>query len=314
MAQPTETFDAFDSIGNREDLADIIYNIAPTETPFMNGIRTGKAKNTLHEWQTDDLAAVATNAQIQGDDVVGDAVVPTVRVNNRTQISRKSVTVAGTLEAVDRAGRGREMAYQMAKKGKELKRDMENALIGINQAKVVGNATTAAQLGSVESWITTDSFGAGGASPTGDGSDGRTDGTQRVLTEALLTGVLADLYTNGGNPGVLMVGAFNKGKISGFSGNADEVKHVNDDQKVINSVTVYVGDFHTLRVVPNRFSRARSAYALQMDMWELDFLRPFFQKPLAVTGDSDKRMMIVEYTLKSKQELASGVIADLTTV
>lgn len=313
MAQPTQTFDAFDSVGNREDLADVIYNIAPTETPFMNGIRTGKADNTLHEWQTDSLAAVATNAQIQGDDVTGDAVTPTVRVNNRTQISRKAVTVAGTLEAVSRAGRGREMAYQMAKKGKELKRDMENALIGVNQAKVVGNATTAAQLGSVESWITTDSVGTSGVSPTGDGSDARTDGTQRVLTEALVTTVLSDLYTAGGNPGIIMVGAFNKGKISGFTGNSTETNHNNTDKKVINTVDVYIGDFHTLRVVPNRFSRQRTAYLLQMDMWELDFLRPFFQKPLAVTGDSDKRMMVVEYTLKSKQELASGLVADLTT-
>lgn len=314
MAQPTNTFDQFDSIGNREDLSDMIYNIAPTETPFMNGIKKGSCSNTLHEWQTDSLTAVAANAQIAGDDISGDAVTPTVRLNNRTQISRKSVTIAGTLEAVDRAGRKREMAYQMAKSSKELKRDMENALIGVNNAKVTGNSTTAAELASVESWIATNtSKGATGADPTGDGTDARTDGTQRVFTEAMLTDVLSKCFTEGGNPDTLMVGAFNKGKVSGFSGNADSVQHVNTDSKVINNVDVYVGDFHTLKVVPNRFSRSRSAYVLEMSMWSLDFLRPFTQFDLAKTGDSEKKALVVEYTLASKQEKASGIIADLTT-
>lgn len=314
MAQPTNTFDAYDSVGNREDLSDMIFNIAPTETPFMNGIKKGSASNTLHEWQTDDLASVATNAQIQGDDIAGEAVSPTTRLNNRTQISRKSVTVAGTLEAVDKAGRKREMAYQMAKRSKELKRDMENALIGVNNAKVTGNSTTAAELASVESWIATnDNFGTGGASPTGDGTDARTDGTQRAFTESFLTDVLSNCYTEGGNPETLMVGAFNKGQVSGFNGNADQVKHVNTDMKVINSVDVYVGDFHTLKVVPNRFSRNRTAYALQMDMWGIDFLRPFSQIDLAKTGDSEKKALVVEYTLRSNNEKASGLIADLTT-
>jgi hypothetical protein len=292
----------------------MIFNIAPTETPFMNGIKKGSASNGLHEWQTDDLATVGGNAQVQGDDIAGEAVSPTTRLNNRLQISRKSVTVAGTLEAIDKAGRKREMAYQMAKRSKELKRDMENALIGVNNAKVTGNSTTAAELGSVESWIASnDSFGSGGASPTGDGSDARTDGTQRAFTESLLTTVLSSAYDAGGNPDTLMVGAFNKGQISGFSGNADQVKHVNTDMKVINSVDVYVGDFHTLKVVPNRFSRSRSAYALQMDMWGIDFLRPFHQIDLAKTGDSEKKALIVEYTLRSNNEAASAMIADLTT-
>jgi hypothetical protein len=314
MAQPTNTFDSFDSVGNREDLSDMIFNIAPTETPFMNGIKKGSASNGLHEWQTDDLATVGGNAQVQGDDIAGEAVSPTTRLNNRLQISRKSVTVAGTLEAIDKAGRKREMAYQMAKRSKELKRDMENALIGVNNAKVTGNSTTAAELGSVESWIASnDSFGSGGASPTGDGSDARTDGTQRAFTESLLTTVLSSAYDAGGNPDTLMVGAFNKGQISGFNGNADQVKHVNTDMKVINSVDVYVGDFHTLKVVPNRFSRSRSAYALQMDMWGIDFLRPFHQIDLAKTGDSEKKALIVEYTLRSNNEAASAMIADLTT-
>ena len=313
MAQPANTHDSFDSIGNREDLEDIIYNISPTATPFMNNIGRMDADNTLHEWQTDSLAAVGANARIEGDDATNTAITPTVRVGNRTQISDKVVQISGSVEAVDRAGRKSEMAFEMAKKAKELKRDMENALIGVNNAAVVGNSTTARELGSVEAWITTDSFGATGASPVGgDGTAARTDGTQRVFTEALLTTVLEALYINGGEPNVLMVGAFNKGKVSGFKGNADEVKHNNTDKTVINAVDVYTGDFDTLNVVPNRFSRSRSAYVLQTDMWAVGFLRSFRQHDLAKTGDSERKQLLVEYTLISKNELASGLVADLT--
>ena len=313
MAQPADTHDSFDSIGNREDLEDIIYNISPTATPFMSNIGRTDADNTLHEWQTDSLAAVTANARIEGDDATNTAIVPTVRVGNRTQISDKVIQISGSVEEVDRAGRKSEMAFELAKKAKELKRDMENALIGVNNARVIGNSTTARELGSVESWITTDSFGATGASPTGDGTDARTDGTQRVFTEALLTGVLEDLYTNGGEPNVLMVGAFNKGKVSGFKGNADEVKHNNVDKTVINAVDVYIGDFDTLNVVPNRFSRSRTAYVLQTDMWSVGFLRSFRQWDLAKTGDTDRKQLLVEYTLIAKNEQSSGLIADLTT-
>jgi hypothetical protein len=314
MAQPTNTYDAYDSVGNREDLSDMIFNIAPTETPFMNGIKKGSCKALAPEWQIDDLASVGTNAKIAGDDISGGAITPTVMASNRTQTSEKAVTIAGSLEAIDKAGRKREMAYQMAKKSKELKRDMEHALIGVNNAKVTGNSTTAAELASVEAWLATNtSNGGSGAAPTGDGTDARTDGTQRAFTEAMLTSVLSSAYTQGGNPETLMVGAFNKGAISGFNGNASAVNSKNETLKVINSVDIYVGDFHTLKVVPNRFSRSRSAYALQMDMWSIDFLRPFHQIDLAKTGDSEKKALLVEYTLKSNNEKASGIIADLTT-
>lgn len=314
MAQQANAYDTYDNIGIREDLTDVIYNIDPFDTPFMSNIGRGKADNTLHEWQTEGLAAPAQNAQIEGDEATNLALTPTVRVGNYTQISTKTCNIPATVEATTRAGRGREMAHQIAKKGKEMRTDMEFACVGRNGARVAGNATTARELGSVTSWIATnDSFGATGASPTGDGTNARTDGTQRAFTEALLTTVLQSCYTNGGNPNVLMVGAFNKGQVSGFNGNADEVKHNNMDKKVINAVDVYVGDFHTLSVVPNRILRARDALVLQTDMWEIDFLREMKATPLAKTGDSERQMLVAEYTLKAKNEAASGGVFDLTT-
>lgn len=314
MAQPTNLYDSYDQTGIREDLTDVIYNIDPFDTPFMSMIGRGGAKNTLHEWQTDGLASPAANAQIEGDEASNQALSPTARVGNYTQISTKTCQISGTDDGLDKAGRNKEMAYQMSKKMKELRLDMEHAMIGVNNARVAGNATTARELGSVTSWIASnDSFGTGGASPTGDGTDARTDGTQRAFTEALLQGVLQTTYTAGGNPNTLMVGAFNKQQVSGFAGNATSVDHSNNDKRVINAVDIYEGDFHTLKVVPNRVLRTRDALVLQPDMWSTAFLRPLAATPLAKTGDSERKMLVTEYTLVSKNEAASGGIFDLTT-
>ena len=139
MAQPSNTFDTYDAVGIREDLADVIYNISPTETPFMTNAAKGTATNTLHEWQTDGLRAAANNFQIEGDDYGGTAISPTDRLNNRTQISAEAIIVSGTDRSVDNAGRGDELAYQLAKVGKALKRDMEVGMVGVEQAKVTGS-------------------------------------------------------------------------------------------------------------------------------------------------------------------------------
>src|SRR6476646_8363863 len=128
MAAPTNTFTTGSAIGNREDLSDIITNIAPTATPFISMLAKSKATNTLHEWQTQDLASAASNAQAEGDDASAKVVTPTVRLNNRTQISTKTVIISNTQQAIKSAGRKDEMGYQMSLSSLELKRDMEFGL------------------------------------------------------------------------------------------------------------------------------------------------------------------------------------------
>jgi hypothetical protein len=109
-----------------------------------------------------------------------------------------------------------------------------------------------------------------------------------------------------------MVGSFNKQALSGFTGNA--TRNINSgEKKLVNAVNVYVGDFGDLVVVPNRFQRARTALVLDMDMWEMSVLRDFQEHDLAKTGDTDRKQLLVEYTLKANNEAASGVVADLTT-
>lgn len=123
MAAPTNTFLTTAAIGNREDLSDVIYRISPTTTPLLNMAAKSKASNTLHEWQTQDLAsASAVNAQAEGDNASAKAVTVTTRLNNRTQISTKTVVVSGTQQAMNPAGRKDELAYQLSMASLELKR------------------------------------------------------------------------------------------------------------------------------------------------------------------------------------------------
>lgn len=314
MARPTGTFSTYEAIGNREDLSDIIFNISPTETPFMSMVAKGKATNTLHEWQTDALAAASSsNAQIEGDNATGGTLTPTTRLNNRTQISAKTVVVSGTQRAMNPAGRAEELAYQKVKAIKELKRDMETIITG-NQASVAGDSTTARKLRSLEAWYSTNtSRASGGANgSTTSAATDATTGALRDFTESLLKTVLQSVYTAGGNPDVLMVGPKNKQVVSGFAGNATAFRDA-ETAKLFASVDVYVSDFGQLKVVPNRFSRARTAHVLDSQYWGVDFLRDFQENPLAKTGDAETVQILAEYTLAAKNEAASGVIADLTS-
>lgn len=306
--------DTYDQVGIREDLVDAIYNIDPVETPFLSMAPRVNVKNTLHEWQTDSLDSAADNTAIEGADASFAPADPTVRLNNRTQISQKTVMISGTLEATDRAGRDREMTYQMLKRGQELKRDMETTLVGTNKAKVVGNATTARELASVEAWLATNtSRGATGADPTGDGTNAATDGTQRAFTEGLLEGVIDSIWEAGGKPETILVGSFNKRAMNAFVGRATSTDHPAKDKSIISAMDVYVSDYGDLKVVPDRFSRARTAFVLQRDKWAVGFLRNMQTYDIARTGDAEKKQLLVEYTLEARNEKSSGVVADLTT-
>ena len=312
MAQPTNTFDTYDSVGEREDLSDVIYNISPTDTPFLSSAAKTSSTAVLHEWQTDALAAASTsNAVIEGDEATLDAVTATTRLSNSCQIMDKTVVISGTQEAVDKAGRASELAYQIAKKAKELKRDME-AQITTNNAEVTGSATAAREMGSLGAWVATnDVMGTSGTSGS-VGNTARTDGTQRAFTEDLLKSVIKSVWNEGGDPSMIMVGPFNKQKLSGFTGNSTRFD-AGADATLYTSVDVYASDFGQLQVVPNRFSRDRDCYVLDMNYWGIAFLRDFSMHELSKTGDSEKRQLLVEATLESRNEAASGLVADLTT-
>jgi hypothetical protein len=316
MAIVTNTFTSYDAKGIREELSNVISNISPEETPFQSNVGSESVSNTFFEWQTDSLASTSTTAVINGDDVSSfDATSATTRLGNYTHIRRRTYIIADNLGAVDKAGRADEVAYQVAKRGKELKRDIEAVLLD-NNARVAGNTSTAPETAGLGAWIATnDSVGTSGAAPTGDGTDARTDGTQRAFTEAMLKDVMQQTWTSGGNPSVLMVGAFNKQAVSAFAGIAAQRYQAPSDSPttIIGAADVYMSDFGTLQVVPNRFQRARDAWVLDPEYASVCYLRPIQQVELAKTGDAEKGMLIGEFGLKVMNEAAHGIVADLTT-
>ena len=309
----------YTTVGIREDLADIIYNISPTDTPFMSGVGKNKATNTLHQWQTDTLSAVAANAKVEGATISYPTLTSTTKVGNYTQISTKACQVSATDDAVDTAGRSSVLAYQVAKAAKELKRDMENALLS-NVAAAAGDATTARALGGVVTWMTSNVSAGTGGSGAGSGAI-RTDGTQRAFTETLLRSTLKTTWDTGGNPNVIMLNGFNKQKLSFFTGGATRFDKA-EDKRLMTSIDVYESDFGTMQVIPNRWirkangtaaKRGQDVHLLEMDFWAVSFLRDFKLQNPAQTADADQRFLVVEYTLEAKNELSSGLVTDVTT-
>ncbi len=308
------TYQTYTAIGQREDLSDVIYNISPTDTPIMSSVGKSKATAVYHEWQTDSLAAATTNnAAVEGDDATDATMSPTTRLGNYTQIVQKTVKISGTLDAVDKAGRKSEKAYQLAKASAEIKRDIET-IISANQGRSAGNSSTARKLGSLLSWITTNSsVGTSGADPTTIGVSTRTDGTARSFTETILKDVIQQVYSSGGNPKILMVGAYQKQAVSAFAGIAAQryMAPSNEPTTIIGAADVYMSDFGTVSVVPNRFMRTRDALVLDPEYAALAYLRPFATNELAKTGDSEKTQILAELTLEVRNEAAHGIAADL---
>lgn len=310
MTIVTGTYLTYSAIGNREDLADTIYNISPTDTPFMGSVGTAKATAVSHEWQTDSLAAAAANAQLEGDDFTYATPGTTTRLINTCQISYKTCIVSKTQDAVNKAGRAKEMVYQLMKRAKELRRDQEFVLT-TNQARVTGNSTTARAMRNLDSWYTTNvQRGAGGAS--GTTSTAATDGTQRALTEGLVKAGIQAAWTQGGDPDLIMTGPFNKQVISAFNGNSTRT-NASEDGVMNTAVDIYKSDFGTHKIVANRFSRDRDIHILTTDLWAVAYLRPMNTVDVAATGDATKGAVVVEYCLESRNEAGSAIVADATT-
>ena len=317
MAQPTNTLDSYDVRGIREDLSDVIYDISPEETPFYTACAKAKASNTLHEWQTDALRSSGDNAHIEGDDTIAEARSATVRLNNRTQIFKNSVVIPGTDVGLNKAGRAREMAYQVLKIAKEQKLDIEKAMFA-NQAKVAGDATTARRMAGVPAWLTTNTnfqSGSSGADPTGDGSNARTDdGTPTAFSQTKFDAVMQAIWVAGGKPDSVYLSAFQMNLALGFTGNNNQRSNITAEaEKVIKHMSVYVTPWGTVEFKPTRENRGRDVFIMQDDMWAVGVLRATKNEELAKTGDNEKRQVVTELTLVCRNEKSSGGIYDNTT-
>lgn len=316
MAAPSNTFTTGAAIGIRESLHDKIWMLNKDEFPFQNAIGGGTAKNTYEEWQTDTLGnANTSNSNLEGDDSTNAAVVPTVRVGNRTQISKKVFQISRTEEQVDKAGRDSEIGYQTMKQGRQLRMDIESILL-LNQASVAESGATTRKLGGILSWLSTNvSRGSGGSSGgfTSGNTVAATNGTQRTSTEALLQGVVKSVWDNGGDATILLVGSAQKQVISGFSGIATQFQNTGGKRaKIVAAADIYISDFGELQIVPDRYTSSRDNILCDPSMAQVLWLSKIKREELAKTGDSRKFHLVCEYTLKVNNEAAHGVVADLS--
>lgn len=329
MSQVTNTFETYDAVGNREELSDKIYQITPEETPFISLISRKSVKTTHPEWQTDELATpVTTNAKAEGSDWSYDAITPTTRVGNYTQIADKTFIISRTQDQTNKAGRKSEVSREVGRKGLELRQDMEVQMLSNTASDAgSGNGATTRVSGGFRAWLANnDQLGSGGASGgynSGTGVvDAATNGTQRAFTKAILDSMILDTYNAGGSPSVLMVSPYVKTVFSSFinSSGTAEFRYATGKgkkNKIIAAADMYLSDFGEISVVPNRqmaragAAVARNAFLIDPKMVSLgEFQSIKLEKP-AKTGDAHKRVLLAEYTLCVANEKAHGVAADL---
>lgn len=319
MPAVTGSFQTYVAKGNREDLANLIYNISPADTPVMSAAGRRNATNTQFDWQTDALAAADdTNAQIEAFVNTGATSTATTRLRNVTQISKKDVTVSGTQEAANSAGRKSEKAYQFAKRSRELKTDIEKIICG-KQPLDFGSGgvgtETPRKTRALEHWLSANVSVAntmGGATYAAPGSETAavTDGTLRNFTETLLKTGIRLAYNRGGAPTNLVVPPDLKEGVSAFVGRTS-AREIVGEREIVATVSVYASDFGTIKVIPSRLVRTRSALLLDFDYLKLAFYRNFRRTPLAKTGDADTELLLAEYGLEVSSIDAHQLIADL---
>lgn len=293
----------YDMVGIKEDISDVISNITPTKVPFQSMIGSETCKQTLFQWQEDDLRAVATNAKVEGFTAVDSTRDPTTMRTNYTQILSDTIKVSGTADAVDTYGRAKESAYQMAKVAAELKRDLEHAMVGIENAAVAGNSSTAREFASFFNMVDSTMFTYTGATST-------------KPDEADVLAAMQDCYTEGAEPNTLMVTPTNSLEIADFAfkdragTDLARSRDAGMGKSIVNVVDVYTCPFGKVNVVLNRFLMAKRTLVFDPEMWKKVTLRPWFRETLAKNGDNVTMMICGEFSLKHKNFLASAVIEE----
>ena len=321
MTQVGGTTDTYDLIGLAEDVEDAIFMISPTETPFLTMAKRKTATAVNHQWQTESLTAAGANKQIEGDDATFTTASPTVMLSNRLQIARKTFIVSDTADTVRKYGRAREVAHHLMKAGKELKRDIEYALV-TNQASSTGSNTVARSQAGLESMIAGNRFintgntagttaGYGGADWTAP-VDGTATGS---LTEALLKQGIEGAWTDGGDPSVIMLPFAQKARVSAFSGATKYAgTYINGGKAqaaLIGAVDVYISDAGEHKLVLNRYVRSTTVFGIDPEYVSVAFLRGIRPVDLAKTGDATKKMLVTEFCLIADNPDAHFKIQDV---
>jgi len=294
------TYTSYDQVGIKEDVSDIITDITPTDTPMVSMIKTQKVQNRVYQYQTDSLAAAASNAQVEGADPTMATLTATTMISGTTQILTKAFQISQTSDAVSTYGRAKETAYQLGRALKEIKRDLEFAYVGASNAQVTGNNSgpTAREMDSADQLIDAATTEAGGTA---------------ALTEAMLLSLGQKCFNEGGDPSVFMIKPADAQIVAGFTGASGRYRNFNDAQKTLtNVIDLYVSPYGEYKVVLNRHQMTTHAFLLDPSMWRSAVLRPFSRTLLAKTGDSEKHFVVGEYGLMHMNPKGSGMINALT--
>lgn len=313
------TYTVYEVIGKKEDVSDIITNISPTTTPFQSMIGKESVNNVLFQWQEDTLASAAANAQYDGFDASEVAAAPTTVRTSYTQILAKAIKVATTTDKVSTYGRAKETAYQLSKRAAELKRDLEYVMLN-KQAGGAGtlNNVTLTSLGNSanvasDAARTMKSFQAQVDSSTYSALLTKTGGTSTAMSETNLNTVLAALFANGADPRYLMIPPGEALGIAGFASASGRYRFADNadadaSRRIVNVIDLYVSPYGEVKVILNRFMAADDHLVFDPDMWKLCVLRPWTREPLAKVGDSERHLLVGEYSLKHKHYGSSGII------
>lgn len=309
-------FTTQNAVGEREQLADIIYRIDPAETPIFSNVKKETSNGIFVEWQVQDLAsASATNYHNEGATTATAAATPTSRIGNYHQISKKVFATSGTLDAVDSAGREREHNYQKVLKALELRRDIEKS---IGDTDVARDGSDPRKSASLSCWITNGSVGATGAFSAGTGTDTISAGTARPLTLALIEDGMQDAWTEGGKPELMIASATNRANFSDLSASGNLVSNdVNmtaaKEVTYVGSTSVFLTDFGTVQAVPSRFMSNDRVFLIDPNFVSIATLngRNFLEQELSQDGDAKTSHLISEWALKPTAPKAHAAIFDL---
>ncbi len=304
--------------GIAEDFQDVIFNISPEETPLLTLAKKLKANNTLHQWQTDSLAAPGNNRNLEGTEPTYGTLAATTTLNNYQQISMKQVRVSGTYDVVRKYGRKSELAYQLLKAGKELRKDMDYA-ISRNQTSSAGTIAAARSTAGIESWIAGNRINATGSANattpvyTNSPTTALTDGTAVTFIESDLQLALQAAWVDGGDPSVILMSATNKNRFNTFAGIATKYNEVKGTSQAVVSgaADVYVSNFgnHTIRL--SRQLRDVAVLCVDPEYIGLSTLRPLQKEQMAKTGDYESYMLTVEYGLVVQNPDAHAKVSGL---
>ncbi|WP_420013329.1 DUF5309 domain-containing protein [Tateyamaria sp.] len=322
MAKIANTFVSTDAVGNREELSDVVNMITPEDTPIYSMIKKTGAKSTNPEWEKDDLATPKENAQPEGDEYNFEALSPPERLGNHTQIFRKTLIVSNTQEAVDNAGRQEKVKRQKLKRGVEIRKDVEFALLGNTASKKIDPRKMGSLASFYESNVSRGRGGANGGFVDRTGlTAAATNGAQRAFSKTLLDGTMQQAYQSGGNVTRAIVSPYVKSVFTKFMSDANVAQFryaaSGGMNTIIATADVYEGDFGKVMIIPNRVmatgaATARNVHLIDPGMLEFKWLRKIKEdKNLAKTGDAMKMAMVGEGTLCVKNEAGIGVVADV---